>query len=84
MEVKTYPVHKPSFLCSVIENEWSINVTEQELRDPKPETVQNIYAAILADLLSLDVRTFERDGQLVIGETEAPVRVISLSLIRKH
>jgi len=73
MEVKTYPVLRPSFLCSVIENEWNISVAEQDLREPKPETVQHIYAAILADLLSLDVRSFERDGQLSIGEIESPV-----------
>lgn len=46
---------------------------EQDLREPKPETVQNIYGAILADLLSLDVRSFERDGQLAIGEIDSPV-----------
>jgi len=73
MEVKTYPVLRPSFLCNVIANEWNISVTEQDLREPKPETVQHIYAAILADLLSLEVRSFERDGQLAIGEIESPV-----------
>lgn len=73
MEVRTYPVQRPSFLCNVIANEWSIHVTEQELREPKPETVQNIYAAILADLLSLDIRSFDREGQVAIGELESPV-----------
>lgn len=74
MEVRTYPVLRPSILCDLIEKGWSISVTEQDLREPKPETVQNIYAAILGDLLSLDVvRSFERYGQLAIGDIESPV-----------
>lgn len=73
MEVRTYPVLPPSYLRTVIENEWSISVTEQDLREPKPEVVQNVYSAILADLLSLDVRNFEGDEQNAIGDIENPV-----------
>lgn len=80
MEVRTYPVKSPSILCAIIDNEWGITVTEQDLREPKAETVQRIYGAILADLLSLDVRTFERDGQLSLGDTENLVRARIKSL----
>jgi hypothetical protein len=55
-----------------------MQVSEQELREPRAETVQAIYSAILADVLSIDVRTFERDAQDYIeSEThtvEHPVR----------
>lgn len=70
---KTFPLRSASQLATIVSAEWGIPVTEHELQKPSPETVQSIYCAILADVLSLDVTKFERDRQVVIGDAEYPV-----------
>ncbi|KAF9510871.1 hypothetical protein BS47DRAFT_1395541 [Hydnum rufescens UP504] len=52
--------------------EWSIPAEEHELQKPTAELVQNIYSAIVLDVISLDVHKFERDRLDCIGDVEYP------------
>ncbi|KAF8319417.1 hypothetical protein DL93DRAFT_2075084 [Clavulina sp. PMI_390] len=71
-QVKTFPVLKPATLVNVISSEWGISVTEQDLKNPKADTVQKIYMAILTEMLSLDMETFQTGCINLLCTTENP------------
>lgn len=75
-ERSSYPIKTATQLAYLISESWGINVNAEAISKPTPETVQSIYCAIIADMLNIDVQSFESQRIQVTVDMEYQVSVI--------